>query len=496
MCNEAQDVCGGCDDDLDGDGARSIACGGNDCDDEDETRFPGNLEVCDVAGVDEDCDPLSLGDVDLDEDQQVDDACCNGARCGLDCDDQRSNVHRLAPEVCDGFDNNCNTETDEGLLVNSWPDLDEDDYGDAAATPTTGCSVPTGRADRGGDCDDGNDAIHPDADEPCNAVDDDCDDMTDEGGAAACETEFPGSVALCTSGECIITGCTGNRFDCNGSFTDGCEVDVCTSVASCDGCNFPCWEAGAYCSGGECSHQRATASSGGTLRDVTTGEPIAGATITFIGTCATYTATTNAAGEYDLPHRPVSWARIEAPGYPTHIQPRNDDTGFGPIVSQAALDAWLATQTVTVDPTRAIILANMLPDGAPGDLIFTARDGTQLYADANVLTPGDTGDRVLSERVARPRDRRRVARDQRVLLQLRAAGGADARGRRRHRRGRLLVRWRLLLRLTSRRACRHTRTPRPPDPTVARALREASSAAPWTPRTGRCPWTPCTRRPR
>ncbi|MBK7776824.1 MAG: putative metal-binding motif-containing protein [Sandaracinaceae bacterium] len=395
MCNEAQDVCGGCDDDLDGDGARSIACGGNDCDDEDETRFPGNLEVCDVAGVDEDCDPLSLGDVDLDEDQQVDDACCNGARCGLDCDDQRSNVHRLAPEVCDGFDNNCNTETDEGLLVNSWPDLDEDDYGDAAATPTTGCSVPTGRADRGGDCDDGNDAIHPDADEPCNAVDDDCDDMTDEGGAAACETEFPGSVALCTSGECIITGCTGNRFDCNGSFTDGCEVDVCTSVASCDGCNFPCWEAGAYCSGGECSHQRATASSGGTLRDVTTGEPIAGATITFIGTCATYTATTNAAGEYDLPHRPVSWARIEAPGYPTHIQPRNDDTGFGPIVSQAALDAWLATQTVTVDPTRAIILANMLPDGAPGDLIFTARDGTQLYADANVLTPGDTGDRVL-----------------------------------------------------------------------------------------------------
>ncbi|MBP7682315.1 MAG: hypothetical protein KBB95_10495, partial [Deltaproteobacteria bacterium] len=52
MCNEAEDICGGCDDDLDGDGARSIACGGNDCDDDDETRFPGNLEVCDVAGVD------------------------------------------------------------------------------------------------------------------------------------------------------------------------------------------------------------------------------------------------------------------------------------------------------------------------------------------------------------------------------------------------------------------------------------------------------------
>ena len=43
----------GCQIDVDGDGSMSMECGGDDCDDEDPRRFPGNTDICDE--VDNDC---------------------------------------------------------------------------------------------------------------------------------------------------------------------------------------------------------------------------------------------------------------------------------------------------------------------------------------------------------------------------------------------------------------------------------------------------------
>jgi hypothetical protein len=63
--------------DADGDGVEGWVCGGNDCDDADPRRFPGNPEVCDAAGFDEDCDPNTFGDRDLDGDRFVDARCWN-----------------------------------------------------------------------------------------------------------------------------------------------------------------------------------------------------------------------------------------------------------------------------------------------------------------------------------------------------------------------------------------------------------------------------------
>ena len=60
-CNEIRQVCETPIVDRDGDGLRSWDTGGNDCDDQDRNRFPGNQEVWDEADHDEDCDGTTHG---------------------------------------------------------------------------------------------------------------------------------------------------------------------------------------------------------------------------------------------------------------------------------------------------------------------------------------------------------------------------------------------------------------------------------------------------
>jgi len=61
--------------DKDGDGFKALACGGDDCDDRDPNRFPGNPEICDGNGIDEDCDPNTVGEVDKDGDGFISPLC-------------------------------------------------------------------------------------------------------------------------------------------------------------------------------------------------------------------------------------------------------------------------------------------------------------------------------------------------------------------------------------------------------------------------------------
>ncbi len=77
-CNEATNQCNAqCDVamDADGDGSTALACGGDDCDDGDPNRYPGNFEVCDAMGHDEDCNPNTFGNRDNDGDGYVDMFC-------------------------------------------------------------------------------------------------------------------------------------------------------------------------------------------------------------------------------------------------------------------------------------------------------------------------------------------------------------------------------------------------------------------------------------
>ncbi|MEM9069651.1 MAG: putative metal-binding motif-containing protein, partial [Myxococcota bacterium] len=183
MCDEATDMCADCED-RDGDGALDAACGGTDCDDNDRNRFPGNTEVCDVDGVDEDCEPRTFGFLDVDGDGEADAACCNmdGAtqRCGTDCDDIRADVNTTSVEACDGRDNDCDGTVDEGVLTTYYRDDDGDGFGLAEST-TEACEVPADFAVLPGDCDDDNGGRNPGLSERCvGMIDEDCDGTVDE----------------------------------------------------------------------------------------------------------------------------------------------------------------------------------------------------------------------------------------------------------------------------------------------------------------------------
>ncbi len=60
-----------------------------------------------------------------------------------------------------------------------YADADGDGFGEAAST-TTGCDQPSGYVDDDQDCDDADAAVHPDASEVCNELDDDCDGDIDD----------------------------------------------------------------------------------------------------------------------------------------------------------------------------------------------------------------------------------------------------------------------------------------------------------------------------
>ncbi len=188
-CDEAADACVtecGTTEDADGDGVTSIDCGGTDCDDSDRDRYPGNLERCDVSGHDEDCNPATFGDRDLDGDLAIDAVCCNGTTCGTDCNDLVRGVNPSTSEVCDGYDNDCDGAVDEDVRVEVWPDADFDLHGDASPSATSSMQCPgtPGWSAVQDDCDDTNPAVHAAQVEICDDLDNDCDTRVDEAPAA------------------------------------------------------------------------------------------------------------------------------------------------------------------------------------------------------------------------------------------------------------------------------------------------------------------------
>ncbi len=96
-----------------------------------------------------------------------------------DCDDDDATVNPAMRESCDGRDEDCDGEPDDGATRVWHADADGDDHGDAGSS-VTACEAPPAHIEDGTDCDDGDATVHPDAQEACDSVDNDCDGVTDE----------------------------------------------------------------------------------------------------------------------------------------------------------------------------------------------------------------------------------------------------------------------------------------------------------------------------
>ena len=204
--------------DVDGDGHGAAPCG-DDCDDNDSSRYSGATEVCDLD--DEDCDDATFG-LDADADGFESNACCNGpGNCGLDCDDTNANAHPGAAEVCNGgIDDDC-----DGLA----------DVADGVCAP-----CPTGYAGFDGSC--------TDVDECLTAT-------TCGEGRASCANDDGSYVCGCNAGfvapvrggacvdvdECAaamhLCGAVGTCLNTSGSYTCYCPPGYASSGGGCTDVN-------------------------------------------------------------------------------------------------------------------------------------------------------------------------------------------------------------------------------------------------------------------
>ncbi|HVW25464.1 MAG TPA: MopE-related protein [Polyangiaceae bacterium] len=247
-----------CDADLTTDPNNCGACG-NVC------TYPGAYGKC----VDGDCqfDRCADGMVDVNKDPK------DGCEC---------TVTNGGTEACDGIDNNCDGQIDEGF------DLQTDVNNCGACNtacptlPHSTLSCVTGACHY--DCDGGYSnlgqmgvgcpyqcPVSPPVPETCNGVDDDCDGIIDNGNPGAgvpCDDNCPNGkcVGACTSGTTVCTGtaegiacvggtrptgeiCDGIDNDCDGVVDNG--FDLQNDALNCGMCGRQC-KLGSNCVMGSC----------------------------------------------------------------------------------------------------------------------------------------------------------------------------------------------------------------------------------------------------
>lgn len=262
ICNELDDNCDGTVDenasldagtwysDADADGygdsaTSTVACDpppastgvDGDCDDTEAAVNPGATERCN--GGDDDCDgtvdeadavdaPTWYADTDGDgygdagAVQVACDAPAGAVADSSDCDDAVAAANPGEDELCNGFDDDCDGSLDEGDALDAlviYEDGDGDGWGNDSVSMES-CSLVTGYAIVGKDCDDTEASVSPAGTEVCgDGLDNDCD-----GGPGACEWSgvIPGASADAkltgpTSGEAAGTAAAiVNDFDGDG----------------------------------------------------------------------------------------------------------------------------------------------------------------------------------------------------------------------------------------------------------------------------------------
>ncbi|MCS6899297.1 MAG: MopE-related protein [Myxococcales bacterium] len=139
-------------------------------------------------------------------------------------------------EVCDGVDNDCDGQIDEAADVVGKP-CNTGLLGECKA----GLTQCAGGAPS---CQ----PIKQASPEVCDGLDNDCDGTVDNIPASKlatdCAKDFPNSNNVqtwaCEQGSCVIQACAGSFVNCDGSLANGCEVDSTSNINHCGGCNKVC----------------------------------------------------------------------------------------------------------------------------------------------------------------------------------------------------------------------------------------------------------------
>lgn len=150
-----------------------------------------------------------------------------------DCNDNDPKMFPGSSEICDGKDNNCDGQIDEGLPITAYcADADGDGHGVSGGATVMGCGVSKGFGKCDNDCNDADATIYPGATELCNNKDDNCNDRIDENarnicGVGWCAQYADGCTSSCTPGTPRVEECNDFDDDCDGVKDNGTDLQLC-----------------------------------------------------------------------------------------------------------------------------------------------------------------------------------------------------------------------------------------------------------------------------
>jgi hypothetical protein len=142
------------------------------------------LEICD--GIDNNCDGTVDNGLTPPLADKQSGVCagslkvCSGTAGWAEPDYTAIPGYEANEVTCDGVDNDCDGQVDEGVLKTFFRDADADRCGDPLNT-TLACTPPPGYVNNSLDCDDNNANAYPGNTEACDGVDNNCDGRVDEG---------------------------------------------------------------------------------------------------------------------------------------------------------------------------------------------------------------------------------------------------------------------------------------------------------------------------